>query len=424
MRRIRVPEPYEEAIRTVQPMLVAVLLIISSTLSAHAGPPPQEPLPEGRTLASGISTSTETVPWFGEEGIPIRPAGGQFDWLSGPVPDPVAGMTGYQAPYGPQPYALVVPGAGESVQTQAAGVALEPNRSSTANPGTAITYTHTLTNTGNQTDTFELDYSSSQGWAQVSPTSFITLANGATQTVLVAITVPSDAISGTLDTTVITATSQAVPGVSDTAIDTTTVRVGGDIYLPIILSKGSSVTPPLPSLANGDFEAGRDGSWTEYSKNGFDLIVDDFGTNEATPHSGDWGVWLGGAFDEVSELSQQVSIPAGASSLSLTYWYWIASDDDCGYDHGWFEVNGAKLESYDLCISYNTGGWTKETVNFEGYAGQTVTIKFHADTDSAWNSNLFLDDVAFQASSSATGDISHRPLTPSTPDLSNARSRP
>jgi len=252
-------------------------------------------------------------------------------------------VRGYNVPHGPQPYALVVSAAGEL--SQVAGVALEPNRSSTAAPGTVITYSHALTNTGNYTDTFELDYSSSQGWAQVSPTSFVTLATGATQAVLVTITVPSGAMSGTVDTTVITATSQADPDVSDTATDTTTVTVQWDIYLSIVLKSYPSQT--LPSLANGDFEAGRDGSWIEYSKIGWPLVVNDFSPNDITPHSGNWAAWLGGDYNEVAELSQQVPIPAGATSLSLTYWYWIGSEDDCGYDHGWFEVDGNKLKNYD-----------------------------------------------------------------------------
>jgi hypothetical protein len=193
-------------------------------------------------------------------------------------------------------------------------------------------------------------------------------------------------------------------------------------YLPIIF-KPPSTSPQLPSLANGDFEAGPDGSWTEYSQNGWPLIVNDFGPSSVTPHSGDWAVWLGGDYDEVAELSQQVSIPAGATSLFLTYWYWIASEDWCGYDHGWFEINGAKLKTYALCSSSNTGGWVKQTVSVGSYAGQTVTIKFHVDTDSSLNSNFFLDDVAFQTSSSAVDETPPLPIAPSPADLSSPRPR-
>jgi len=201
-------------------------------------------------------------------------------------------------------------------------------------------------------------------------------------------------------------------------------------YFPIILKNYPSATPPLPSLANGDFEAGRDGSWAEYSRNGWPLIVHSSTPNMVTPHSGNWAAWLGGDYNEVAELSQQVSIPAGATSLSLTYWYWIGSADVCGWDHGWFEVNGTKLKTYDLCSSRNTGRWVKETISFGSYAGQTVTIKFHVDTDEyapglpeGGNSNFFLDDVAFPTSSSATDEASRPSSTPSPSDLSNARPR-
>lgn len=193
-------------------------------------------------------------------------------------------------------------------------------------------------------------------------------------------------------------------------------------YLPVIF-KALSTSPQLPSLANGDFEAGPDGSWTEYSQNGWPLIVNRSYPNMATPHLGDWAAWLGGDFDEVAGLSQSVSIPAGATSLFLTYWYWIASEDWCGYDHGWFEINGAKLKTYALCSSSNTGGWVKQTVNVGSYADQTVTIKFHVDTDDIGNSNFFLDDVSFQTSSSATDDRPRLPITPSPADVFNARPR-
>jgi hypothetical protein len=197
-----------------------------------------------------------------------------------------------------------------------------------------------------------------------------------------------------------------------------------DYYLPIVFKDyppSAPLPPPSPVLlANGDFEAGRDGSWTEYSHNGWPLIVNDFAGNQVTPHSGSWAAWLGGDYDEVAELSQEVSIPAGNTSVALTYWYWMGSEDECGYDHGWFEVDGTQLKTYDLCYSGSTGDWVKETVNVGSYAGQTVTVKFHVDTDGSLNSNFFLDDVAFQTSPSAADDL---PRSPVITDLSDAQPR-
>ena len=118
-------------------------------------------------------------------------------------------------------------------------VQLAPDRSGSAAPGTFITYTHTLTNTGNCTATFGLVYTSSQGWALVSPNWPITLAPQGKQAVWVTITIPADAISGTVDSTVVTATSQADVAVFASVVDTTTVVgelvEGWNVYLPLVL---------------------------------------------------------------------------------------------------------------------------------------------------------------------------------------------
>lgn len=134
-------------------------------------------------------------------------------------------------------------------------VQLAPDHSSTTTPGTVVSYTHTLTNTGNVSDTFELTYSSSQGWGQVAPPALVLLTPGATQTVRVTVTVPLGAISGTVETTVITATSQAAPDASAVATDTTTVMVEQQLlYLPLVLR---DFQPILDAHTPGDRRARR-----------------------------------------------------------------------------------------------------------------------------------------------------------------------
>jgi hypothetical protein len=151
-------------------------------------------------------------------------------------------------------------------------------------------------------------------------------------------------------------------------------------------------------LPNGDFEQGQT-IWTEFSQNGWDIILSQ---NDPTtpppevPHSGDWLAWLGGDFDEVSYIEQQVMVPVGTSSL--IYWHWIDSEDICDFDFATVSVNGSELERYSLCEDSNTLGWVLHEVDISSSAGQMVTIRIRVDTDATWNSNFFVDDVSIEVS--------------------------
>ncbi|HJX37531.1 MAG TPA: hypothetical protein VJ714_02925, partial [Anaerolineae bacterium] len=74
----------------------------------------------------------------------------------------------------------------------------------------------------------------------------------------------------------------------------------------------------------------------------------------------------------------------------------------CGHDFAGVIVNGSTVvDVYDLCQSANTGWWVKHVVNLSAYAGQSVFVQIRAETDSSYYSNLFVDDVAFQATLSS-----------------------
>jgi hypothetical protein len=181
------------------------------------------------------------------------------------------------------------------------------------------------------------------------------------------------------------------------------------IHVPVVMEITGGVSPfflPLmmrsfgggAGIVNGDFEDGPTG-WFEYSTHGWDLIVNSL-PGIVTPHSGAWAVWLGGDYDELSYVEQQVTVPPG--SPYLAYWHWIASEDTCGHDFAGVIVNGSTVvDVYDLCQSANTGWWVKHVVNLSAYAGQSVFVQIRAETDSSYYSNLFVDDVAFQATLSS-----------------------
>lgn len=85
------------------------------------------------------------------------------------------------------------------------------------------------------------------------------------------------------------------------------------------------------------------------------------------------------------------------TDLYLSYWHWIASVDFCGYDFGKVLINGSVVESYDLCDANNTSGWVQRVVNLSAYSGQSVALQIRAECDFSYNSNLFIDQVAFQS---------------------------
>jgi thermitase len=169
-------------------------------------------------------------------------------------------------------------------------------------------------------------------------------------------------------------------------------------YFPFIAKKYS-----LRGIENGDFEAGST-SWTEFSSNGYDLILPGGFPEGVAPHSGSWAVWLGGDHNETAYIEQQVSVPVGRPYLQ--YWHWIVSEDYCGFDLASVRVDGVQIETYDLCISRNTGGWVLHTVNLGSFAGQSIALQIRVKTDDSLLSSLYVDDVSF-TTSSAVGEATN-----------------
>ena len=124
-----------------------------------------------------------------------------------------------------------------TVVDQSFGVDLSSNQVASADAGTTVVYTLTITNTGNVVDTFDL--SATGVWAAVLSQTSITLAPGASATFTVEVSIPGDALDGDVDVTTVTATSQTDGTAADSATLTTTAIViepeGNFIYLPIVV---------------------------------------------------------------------------------------------------------------------------------------------------------------------------------------------
>jgi hypothetical protein len=164
------------------------------------------------------------------------------------------------------------------------------------------------------------------------------------------------------------------------------------IYLPLIMR---------PGLKNGGFESGNDGSWTLYSYQGFidDIIYIPGGSDLVQAYQGSYLAWLGGYQNELTQVSQQVFISPDMPYLS--YWYWIESSDDCGYDFFRVKVNGTVIQTMDLCSSNASADWENGVLNLSPYVNKTIALMFEVTTNETsendpYGSNLYLDHISLQ----------------------------
>lgn len=165
----------------------------------------------------------------------------------------------------------------------------------------------------------------------------------------------------------------------------------GEVFFPVVLDVGAA-PPPGSGFVNGNFENGPGVGWDESSSNSLGLIGDQL-PDSVTAHSGSFAAWLGGVDSEVSNLSQQVTVPAGQKLLR--FYHIISSEDSCGFDSARVLVAGDPVATYDLCQDNNAGSWQQATLDLSAWAGQSVLVEFVAETDESSISSWFIDDVSF-----------------------------
>jgi CSLREA domain-containing protein/uncharacterized repeat protein (TIGR01451 family) len=104
------------------------------------------------------------------------------------------------------------------------GVVIEPDRTLVGAPRAVLTFTHTLTNTGNGADSFTLTAAADlPGWSVlITPTRLLDVPRGASREVVVTAQVPAVAQAGDSNTITVRATADGSDA-GDTAIDTAAV---------------------------------------------------------------------------------------------------------------------------------------------------------------------------------------------------------
>jgi hypothetical protein len=150
-------------------------------------------------------------------------------------------------------------------------------------------------------------------------------------------------------------------------------------------------------VKNGSFEAGNLNYWTA---GGVDLPVVVTGHTHVGTYSAQLGAIAPPEPNGDSSIYQTITIPSGATTATLNFYYWASCADTITND--WQEAqiqssSGATLAQV-MKVCSNTQTWTQVTYNVIAYKGQTIRLYFNVHENGNGNlTYMYLDDVGVKA---------------------------
>ncbi len=153
-------------------------------------------------------------------------------------------------------------------------------------------------------------------------------------------------------------------------------------------------------IKNGKFSSG----FSEWTKQGVDSWTGTTTNNNcrSCPYYAALGVNSSGwaKNDADGAFYQTVSIPANATTSTLSFWYYITTNEtgSTAYDFLGVTVHNASGVLLETVVSLSnvnkTTGYVQKTVNMASYIGQTIRIRFGASTDESNTTTFRIDDVS------------------------------
>lgn len=198
---------------------------------------------------------------------------------------------------------------------------------------------------------------------------------------------PASVTSGSSSTMTVATTSGAAAGTYTLTVTGTGAVTHTTAYTLTVKGAGGCTAQQL--MANGGFENGTT-PWTG-----------DTGAIGAhagqSAHGGSRFAWLGGYGRSATEsLSQSVTVPAGCSKATLTYWLHIDTDESDRVAYDTFKVKVGSTTLTTLSNTDASSGYTQRTVDLTPYIGQRITVTFAAAEDSSLQTSFVIDDAALQ----------------------------
>ncbi|MBS2026045.1 MAG: hypothetical protein JST92_26905, partial [Deltaproteobacteria bacterium] len=164
----------------------------------------------------------------------------------------------------------------------------------------------------------------------------------------------------------------------------------------VSVTVNNTTTPPPSSnlILNGTFENGL----TSWLTGGTTAPV----ASQIEAHGGVKAArmgWMNGSTvaSGDSYVYQWVTIPANATSATLTFWYYAFSEDSISYDYQdalIYKSDGTTVLKTIFHLGSDGERWIQRTADLSAYKGQTIAVLFnvHSDGD-GMRTSMWVDDV-------------------------------
>jgi hypothetical protein len=176
--------------------------------------------------------------------------------------------------------------------------------------------------------------------------------------------------------------------VTVTATDTTGAH--GSASFSWVISNARRCSTHTQLLGNPGFETGSAAPWTATAG-----VINPNGAGE-TAHSGNWYAWLDGyGTTHTDTLSQTVTIPAGCTATSFSFWLHIDTAETTtttAFDKLTITANGTTIAAFSNLN--HASGYQQHAYSLGSFAGSAVTVKFTGTEDSSLQTSFVVDDTA------------------------------
>lgn len=165
----------------------------------------------------------------------------------------------------------------------------------------------------------------------------------------------------------------------------------------INLSVAAGGGTPTELVTDGSFESGSS-SWSATSG----VITN---SSSEAAHTGSYKAWLDGyGQSHTDTVSQTVTIPATASSATLTFWLHIDTAETTtskAYDSLSVQLQSSSGSVLKTLATYSNldsnSGYAQKSFDVSAYKGQTIKIYFNGVEDSTMQTSFVIDDVSLMA---------------------------